>query len=219
MKLGILGTGQVASTIGLKLVQLGHHVMLGARTPNNEKAAAWSSRAGKNGSHGTFAEAARFGEIVWNCTAGAHSLAAIELAQADNLRSKTLLDISNPLDFSKGFPPTLSVCNDDSLGERIQAALPDTRVVKTLNTVANPIMVQPSLLAGSHDMFMCGNSDDAKAEVRLILEEWFGWQSVIDLGDISMARGTEAYLLLWTRLYGAMKTGEFNVRIVRADTP
>lgn len=214
MKIGILGTGQVAATLGHKLIQLGHQVMLGSRNQDNEKAAAWVAREGASASQGTFADAARFGELVWNCTAGQHSLSAVQQARADNLSSKTLIDVSNPLDFSAGFPPSLTVCNTESLGELLQAALPETRVVKALNTVAGPLMVDPARLDGAHDVFVSGNSSDAKAEVSMILKEWFGWSRVIDLGDITTARGTEAFLLLWTRLYGALHSGDFNIHVV-----
>jgi predicted dinucleotide-binding enzyme len=216
MKIGILGTGQVATTIGKKLHGLGHQVSLGSRTRDNERAVAWVGACGEGASQGTFAEAARFGELVWNCTAGEHSLEAVEQARADNLRGKTLVDVANPLDFTLGFPPMLSVCNTTSLGEQIQAALPETRVVKTLNTVTAALMVDPGRIEAVHDVFVSGNSPEAKAEVQLVLEQWFGWKRVIDLGDITTARGTEAYLLLWTRLYGVMQTSEFNVQLVRA---
>jgi predicted dinucleotide-binding enzyme len=217
MKIGILGSGQVATTIGHKLIQLGHQVMLGSRTQNNEKAAAWVKAAGSAASQGTFADAARFGELLWNCTSGLHSLDALREAREDNLRGKTLIDVSNPLDFSQGFPPFLSVCNTTSLAEQLQAALPETHVVKALNTVTCSVMVDPARLGPKHDIFVSGNNEDAKALVVMILKEWFGWSSVIDLGDIKSARGTEAYLLLWTRLYGHLKSGEFNIQLVRRE--
>jgi predicted dinucleotide-binding enzyme len=215
MKIAVLGTGAVGQRIGSKLVALGHEVMMGSRTAGNDKAVAWVQQAGKGASEGTFAQAAAFGQQVWNCTAGTASLAALEAAGADALADKILLDLSNPLDFSKGFPPRLSICNDDSLGEAIQRALPRTKVVKTLNTMANPIMVEPSLLPGDHVVFVSGNDAEAKGAVARFLQEQLGWRNVVDLGDISTARGTEAWLLLWTRLYGALGTAEFNLQLVR----
>lgn len=215
MKIGILGTGMVGETIGTKLVSIGHDVKIGSRSATSEKAVAWAGKAGARASHGTFADAASAGEIVINCTRGDGSLDALRAAGAHNLRGKILIDISNPLDFSRGMPPTLFVVNDDSLGERIQRELPDTRVVKTLNTVTASVMVDPGKLGGDHDLFMCGNDAEAKATVRRYLHEWFGWNSVIDLGDISTARGTESYLPLWIRLWGALGTAEFNVKIVK----
>jgi predicted dinucleotide-binding enzyme len=190
---------------------------MGSRTARNEKAAGWVSKAGANASQGTFEDAAEFGEIVFNCTGGMVALDALRMAGSANLAGKILIDISNPLDFSKGFPPTLSVCNDDSVGEQIQREFPDAKVVKTLNTVNCVLMVNPSLLPGEHDLFMSGNDADAKATVRKILTEWFGWKTVIDLGDITTARGTEQLLPIWVRLMGLFKSPQFNFHIVRAE--
>jgi len=215
MKIGILGTGMVGKAIGTKLVQLGHNVKMGSRTANNEKAAEWVKASGANASQGTFADAAAFGEILFNCTRGVVSLEALALAGASNMGGKVLIDISNPLDFSKGMPPTLSVCNSDSLGEQIQRAYPQVNVVKTLNTVNCNIMVNPSLLPASHDLFICGNDSGAKAKVVDILKSWFGWKTVIDLGDITGARGTEMLMPIWVRLMGTFQSPAFNFKIVR----
>ena len=215
MKIGILGTGMVGKAIGTKLVQLGHNVKMGSRTANNEKAAEWVRASGANASQGTFAEAAAFGELLFNCTSGMVSLEALKSAGSSNMNGKILIDISNPLDFSKGMPPTLSVCNSDSLGEQIQRAYPQVNVVKTLNTVNCNIMVNPSLLPGSHDLFICGNDSGAKAKVVDILKNWFGWKTVIDLGDITGARGTEMLLPIWVRLMGTFQSPAFNFKIVR----
>jgi hypothetical protein len=215
MKIGIFGTGVVGSTIGTKLVSLGHDVKMGSRTANNEKAAAWILAAGTGASAGTFEDAARHGEILFNCTAGLASLRVLKLAGAENLNGKILIDIANTLDFSKGMPPTLEVCNTDSLGEQIQRAYPDVKVVKTLNTTTCGVMVNPALVPGEHDMFICGNDAAAKAEVLNILKDWFGWKTVIDLGDISNSRGTEMLLPLWIRLYGVLKTPNFNFKVVK----
>ncbi len=140
MKIGILGTGMVGQTLGSKLVQLGHEVKMGSRTENNENAAQWVKKIGGGASQGTFAGAAAFGEIVLNCTAGTASLAALKSAGSQNLRGKVLIDVANPLDFSKGMPPILSVCNTDSLAEQIQRAFPEAKVVKTLNTINCVVM-------------------------------------------------------------------------------
>jgi predicted dinucleotide-binding enzyme len=215
MKIGVLGTGSVGQMIASKLVALGHEVKMGSRAAGNEKAVAWAAKAGEGASEGTFADAATFGELVFNCTAGTASLEVVAAAGEDNLAGKILLDLSNPLDFSKGFPPRLSICNDDSIGEAIQRALPRTKVVKTLYTMANPIMVDPSLVPGDHDVFVSGNDAEAKGVVSRFLQEQFGWRRVTDLGDITTARGTEAWLLLWTRLYAALGTGEFNLHLAR----
>jgi predicted dinucleotide-binding enzyme len=214
MRVGVLGTGSVGKTIGTKLVELGHEVTMGSRTATNEHAADWAASAGAAASHGTFADAAAFGELVFNCTSGTVSLEALGAAGEENLSGKTLVDVSNPLDFSKGRPPTLSVCNDDSVGEQIQRAFPDARVVKALNTMNATIMVDPASIPGEHDVFMCGNDDDAKAQVSELLQT-FGWpaERIIDLGDITSARGPEMYLPLWLRLMGAVGP-QFNIKVV-----
>lgn len=214
MKFGILGTGMVGNAIGTKLVHMGHEAKMGSRTSNNEKAAEWVRANGPKASQGAFADAAAFGEIVFNCTAGEASVQVLKQVGEQNLRGKILIDISNPLDFSQGMPPTLTVCNTDSIGEQIQRALPNVNVVKTLNTVNCNVMVNPSLVPGDHDIFMSGNDDAAKTKVREILTKWFGWKSVIDLGDISTARGVEMYLPLWVRLFSLLQKPNFNIKVV-----
>lgn len=213
MKIGILGSGRVAQTIGSRLVELGHEVTLGTRDP--QKLAGWLSGAGGPAAVGSFAEAAAFGEILFNCTAGVASLAALEMAGEHNLGDKILIDLANPLDFSRGMPPDLTVCNTDSLGEQIQRAFPRAKVVKTLNTMNARVMVDPSLVPGDHDVFVSGNDAQAKSKVVEILEDWFGWKSVIDLGDITTARGTEMLLPIWIRLMGLFQTPNFNFKIVK----
>jgi predicted dinucleotide-binding enzyme len=214
MKIGVLGTGTVGQTIAGALVGHGHEVKMGAREAGNEKAAAWVKTTGLSASQGTFSDAAAFGEIVFNCTNGAASLDALKAAGAKNLAGKVLVDVANSLDFSKGMPPTLFTSQGDSLAEAIQREFPAARVVKALNTVNANVMVNPEKVTGQSDLFVCGNDADAKRKVIALLEE-FGWKSVIDLGDVTGARGLEAYLLLWLRLWGALKTPEFNVRVVR----
>ena len=214
MKIGVLGTGMVGETLATKFAGLGHDVRMGARDAKNPKAAVWVKGAGAKASQGTFADAAAFGEIVFNCTNGAGSLEALGAAGADNLRGKILVDVANPLDFSRGMPPSLFTGSNDSLAERIQKAFPDARVVKTLNTVNANVMVNPASVPGVSDVFVCGNDDGAKAEVTLILKEWLGWPVVVDLGDVTAARGTEAYLLLWLRLWGALQTPHLNIHVV-----
>jgi len=224
MKVGILGSGMVGQTIGAKLAERGADVMLGTRTPGQltdkrgmgAPLSEWLARVGQRGRVGTFAEAAAHGEIVINATSGDGSLEALTLAGAKHLDGKILIDVANPLDFSKGMPPFLAVCNTDSLGEQIQRAFPNARVVKTLNTTNAYIMVDPGQVAGGeHDLFVSGNDADAKARVTELLKGWFGWKSVIDLGDITTARGTEMLLPIWLRLWGALGTPMFNFRIAR----
>lgn len=205
----------VGQAIGSRLAELGHEVRMGSRTAGNPKAVEWAKQA-QGASEGSFADAASFGEIVFNCTSGSASLAALAAAGADNLAGKVLVDVANPLDFSQGMPPTLSVCNTDSLGEQIQRAFPEARVVKALNTMNCNIMVHPDQVGhGEHHTFLSGNDADAKQTVKALLQS-FGWQDafVLDLGDISTARGTEAWLPLWLRIWGATGSGSFNLRIV-----
>jgi predicted dinucleotide-binding enzyme len=214
LKVGILGTGMVGATLGSKLVQLGHEVKMGSRSANNEKAAEWTKQNGPRASQGTFADAAAFGEVVFNCTAGTASLAALSAAGASNLKGKVLIDVANPLDFSKGMPPSLTVCNTDSLGEQIQRTFPSVKVVKALNTMNCKLMVEPSLVRGEHDVFVCGNDAEAKDRVKEILKS-FGWKTMVDLGDITAARGTEMVLPLWLRVMGLFQSPNFNFKIAR----
>ncbi len=215
MKVGVLGTGMVGQTLASKLVELGHEVKMGSREAGNERAVAWAEQAGGSAGEGSFADAASFAEVVVNATAGAASMAALEQAGADNLGGKPLVDVANPLDFSQGMPPTLSVCNTDSLGEQIQRRFPDAKVVKALNTVNADVMVNPAIVPGSHTVFICGDDDDAKGRVSEVLQS-FGWpaEDIMDLGGISSARGTEMYLPLWLRLYGATGTGHLNITVL-----
>jgi len=217
MKIAVLGTGMVGNAIGSKLIQVGHTVKMGSRTGNNEKAMAWVNTAGSGASQGTFADAAAFGDVVFNCTSGGASLEALNLAGKDNLKNKIIVDIANPLDFSKGMPPTLSVVNDNSLGESIQKAFPESKVVKTLNTLNCQLMVNPKAINnGDHTIFIGGNDAEAKSTVRKILKS-FDWKDgqIIDLGDITTSRGTEQVLPIWIRLMGALGTPMFQFKVVR----
>jgi predicted dinucleotide-binding enzyme len=226
MRIAVLGTGSVGQTMGNKLAALGHDVVIGTRDPDEAKARMTSDRDwvppfGKwHQDHpdvavATFSDAAADADLVVNATNGAGSIDALKAAGSEHLDGKTLIDISNPLDFSHGMPPSLFVSNTDSLAEQIQAALPGARVVKSLNTVTARVMVEPgSVGGGDHAMFVCGNHDDAKAEVTTILTDWFGWQDVIDLGDLTAARAMEMYLPLWLRLTGTVGP-MFNVKVVR----
>jgi predicted dinucleotide-binding enzyme len=216
VRIGVLGTGVVGSAIASKLAGLGHDVTMGSRTAANERASVWAAEAGPRAAHGTFAQAAERAELVFNCTGGEVSLDVLRAAGAANLAGKVLVDVSNPLDFSQGRPPTLSVCNTTSVGEQIQQGFPDARVVKALNTVNHLVMVDPGRLGGRHNVFVCGEDPAAKAAVLDLLES-FGWprDAVIDLGGITAARGPEMYLPLWLRLMGALDGAEFNIAVVR----
>ena len=227
MRIAVLGTGIVGQTIAEKLASLDHDVMIGTRDPAEALARTTSENAWvppfgdwhtnhEDVTVGTFAEAAGDGELVINATNGGASLEALGAAGAENLDGKILIDIGNPLDYSQGMPPSLLVVNTDSLGEQIQNAYPGARVVKSLNTVTARVMVEPGEVdGGNHTMFVAGNDPAAKAEVARILQEWFGWKDVVDLGDITGARAMEMYLPLWLRLLGTLSIPMFNVQVVR----
>jgi len=213
MQIGILGSGVTGQTIGSKLIQLGHEVMLGSRNEANPPAVTWAKDAGQHALYGTFMNAAAFGEIIFNCTRGSASLEALQQAGAENLKDKILIDTANPLDRSTD-RWTLTVSNTDSLGEQIQRAFPETKVVKTLNTVNANVMVDPAKLLERTDVFVSGNDIEAKATVVRILRDWFGWMEIIDLGGIETARSVEMYVLLWHSLRNAISSQRFNIKIV-----
>jgi len=214
MRIGMLGTGSVGQALATRLVELGHDVCMGSREPGNENASEWAKTAGSGASFGTFADAASFGELLFNCTAGAHSLEALAAAGEDAIADKVLVDVANPLDFSQG-TLALTVTNTDSLAEQIQRAFPRARVVKALNTVNYKLMADPSILRDPHDLFLCGNDAEAKAQVTDLLAS-FGWQRehLLDLGALDAARGMEAYLLLWLRLSQFSDSPLVSVRVV-----
>lgn len=210
MKIGILGTGVVAETLGKRLVQQGHAVKMGSRQAGNPKAQAWAAAAGPQASEGSFADAAAFGELVLHCGKGEMAVEIAEAAGAANLAGKTLLDVTNPLDFGKGLPPGLTVSVTDSMAERIQRAVPGAKVVKGLNTLSATVMVAPGNVPGEHNLFICGNDAGAKEQVKALLTKDLGWPAaaVLDLGDLSAARATESLVLTWVRIM--MATGHFN---------
>jgi predicted dinucleotide-binding enzyme len=232
MKLGIIGTGIVGQTIAAKLSEIGHDVMIGTRDVDKTLARTEPDKYGNppfsewKKQHpkvqvGTFSDSASHGEILINATDGSTSLNALKLTGMKNIQGKILMDIANPLDFSQGFPPSLSVCNKDSLGEQIQKAFPEAKVVKTLNTMNCSVMVNPDLVPGDHTVFLSGNDPDAKGQVARCLSEWFGWtkKNMIDLGNITTARGTEMLLPIWVRLYGALENAFFNFHIAIGQKP
>jgi hypothetical protein len=225
-KIAVLGTGPVGQTIAAKLASLGHSVFVGTRDPAATLERSQPDMFGNppfkvwRDSHpeirfGTLAEAAAHGEWVVNATNGSGAIPALEAAGKSNLEGKIVIDIANPLDFSKGMPPSLTVCNTDSLGEQIQRAFPAAKVVKTLNTVNAYLMVGPRQLADAdHTMFMAGNDAGAKQAVSELLRS-FGWKDIVDLGDITNARGTEMLLPLWVRIFGVTQNPMFSFKLVR----
>ncbi|MEO6168988.1 MAG: NAD(P)-binding domain-containing protein [Chitinophagales bacterium] len=214
MNIGILGTGAVGNAIATKLIQLGHTVKMGSRTAVHEKALAWVNKNGPAASQGTFEDATRFGELIILCLNGAGTIDALKMAGIENFMGKTVIDITNPLDFSKGMPPTLFVSNTNSLGEEIQKILTDASIVKTLNIVTADVMVNPSLVPGDIDMLLCGNDEQAKATTVKLLQD-FGWKNTIDLGTIQSARYMEAYVLLWVNLWQKFGDPYFGIKFVK----
>lgn len=215
MKIGFIGSGNVGQTLGRTLVQQGHDVKLGTREP--AKLASWKQSLGdsEHASMGTYREAAEYGEVVINATPGSVSLEVLQSVGQEALAGKILIDITLPIAFVNG-ELRLSVPLNDSLGEQTQRAFPETRVVKTLNTVTSALMVSPlSLAEGQHDMFIGGNDAVAKYQVTEYLRQWFGWKNIVDLGDISSARATEGLLLLTSRIYSAFGHSNFNLKVVR----
>ncbi len=226
MRIAVLGTGMVGRAHAGRLAELGHEATMGTRDVERAMASTDEARDGTGTLSqwlgrtpdvrlATFAAAAAGAELVINATAGQGSLEALRQAGAGNLDGTVVLDVSNPLDHSVGFPPRLSVCNDDSVAEGIQREFPAARVVKSLNMVTAAVMVNPGLLAGDeHAAFVAGNDAAAKEKVTGLLRDGFGWKHVIDLGDLTAARGMEMYVTLWIRLMGALRTPMFNVAVV-----
>ncbi|MDI1466040.1 NAD(P)-binding domain-containing protein [Catellatospora sp. KI3] len=226
MRIAVLGTGSVGRTLASAFARLGHEVTVGTRDVagtlartgpdgmGNEPYSAWA-QANPEVRLAAFADVAADADLVVNATSGDASLAALRAVGEDGLAGRVVLDVANPLDFSRGFPPTLSVQGTDSLAEQLQRAFPQARVVKALNTMTASVMADPRGLAdGQHTVFVCGDDAAAKKTVTGLLAQ-LGHRDVLDLGDLSTARGAEMLLPLWLRLYAALGTSEFNFKIVR----
>lgn len=204
MKIGILGTGDVAQALGKGFAALGHDVRLGSRTPGGDKAKAFVKEAGARGSEGSLADTARFGDIVIVAVPGVAAAETLKAIGPEPFRGKVVIDVTNPLDFSKGFG-ALAISGDDSAGETIQRVLADAKVVKTLNTVNARYMVHPKWAGGTPDMYLAGNDADAKHQVAELLRG-LGWNPV-DLGPITSSRWLEAMCLAWVQ--ACFPTGNF----------
>jgi predicted dinucleotide-binding enzyme len=222
MNIGILGTGTVGETLATALVKKGHNVMMGSRAAGSDKATAWAKKAGKRAQEGSFDAAAHFGELFFICLNGEHALRALETIDPQHVAGKIVIDATNPLDFTHGLPPrVLEEYSAVSLGERIQQALPNAYVVKTLNTVTAALMVDARKVGrGGTSLFLCGNDKDAKNKVAHFLADNFYWKGdhLIDLGGIAAARVTEAYVPLWVQLWQTLGTPMFNLRVVRQES-
>ncbi|QYO77072.1 NADPH-dependent F420 reductase [Devosia salina] len=217
MKYAVLGTGMVGHTLASKLVELGHSVGMGAREPGNEKAAAWAKGQGERAASGAYADIAQWADRVIVATAGGAVVSVAEAIGDVSVAGKLVIDVTNPLDFSRGMPPSLipELSNTTSAAEALQASLPSARVVKTLNTMNHLLMVDPSRVPGPHDVFLCGDQAGAKAEVREMLAE-FGWTEPVDLGGLAAARGLEGLMPFWLSMWGALGSPDFNYHIARA---
>jgi predicted dinucleotide-binding enzyme len=229
MNIAVLGTGTVGQTLSSKLLALGHGIVMGTRNVAESKTKTAKDGYGNPGigewirsNPGiklvTFAEAIAFGQLIINATQGGKSIEALRAGNTGDLDGKIIMDIANPLDFTKGMPPVLmpELCNTTSLGEEIQKAFPQSYVVKTLNTMWCGLMINPSMIGGGdHNNFLCGNNPEAKREVRKLLVQ-FGWkeENLLDLGDITSARGTEMILPVWLRIMTVKQNGAFNFKIV-----
>jgi hypothetical protein len=213
-KIGILGTGMVGAALGKKLIELGYEVKMGSRLKGNPKALAWVSEHKQGATEGTFADAAAFGDIIFVCINGEAALAAIQAGGLPNYKGKTVIDVTNGLDFSHGMPPGLFITGANSIGEEVQKLLTDAYVVKALNTVNCAVMVDPKKSGGEITMFICGNNHKAKEQVEEILWQ-FGWSDILDLGDIKAARSMEALVTAWMNIMTTLKTDNFGFKIVR----
>jgi len=214
MKIAVLGTGEVGRRLASRFVQVGHAVVLGSRTADNAEAVAWA--AANAAANGTFADAAAFGEVVVNATGGLVTLDVLRAAGAANLDGKVLIDVSNALDFSRGFPPKVATFDGRGVAEEIQREFPGARVVKTLNTMNNKVMVAPELVPGDHTVFLSGDDAEAKAVTAGLLGD-FGWrdEQILDLGGLETARATEQFVVLWIHVGGAVGDVPFNIAVHR----
>ncbi len=226
MKIGILGTGDVGRTLAAALAKRGHELMLGTRDVKRKMAempedqetsrlADWL-KLNSRVRLGRFPDAAAHGEILFNATAGHASLEALAKVKPADLKRKILVDVANAIGPWGEGPVSLFVSNNDSLAERIQRAHPEVRLVKALNTVTAHLMTDPgSLAGGDHDIFVAGNDPSARDEVSRFLRDEFGWKTVVDLGDLSAARGMEMMIMLWVNIWTALGTADFNFKVVR----
>jgi predicted dinucleotide-binding enzyme len=213
MRIAVIGTGVVGRTLAQALQRLGHDVVVGTRDP--EETGRREEWAGVGVPLRRLPVVAADADLVVNATNGQASVAALGEVGSDHLAGKVVVDVANPLDFSQGFPPTLTVKDTDSLAEQIQRAFPESRVVKSLNTVTASVMVDPASVGdGDTTVFVASDDADARRLVAGVLEE-LGWRDIIELEGLHNARGLEMWLPLWVRLMGALGTAQFNLKVVR----
>ncbi|MFL5823082.1 MAG: NADPH-dependent F420 reductase [Solirubrobacteraceae bacterium] len=201
-RVGVLGSGEVGRQLAGGFSSRGHEVMIGSRDPSKSDLREWLSGAGAGVQAGTFQQTAEHGELLVLAVLGDAAEAAIADAGPENFSGKVVIDAMNPLDFSSGFPPSLSISGQDSLGERVQHALPDAQVVKAFNTIGNQYFVDPQFSQGSPTMLIAGDHEDAKRAVTDVLAS-FGWSDVVDIGGIQGSRELEAICIAWVKIGGA----------------
>jgi 8-hydroxy-5-deazaflavin:NADPH oxidoreductase len=213
MNIGILGSGEVGQKLGSGFIELGHRVKIGTRDPNQEKIKEWIKKSGDSASAGTFSQAAAYGQLIVVATSWNGTLEAIRMCDPKDLVDKTVIDVTNPLDFSAEGLPKLAVGYTDSAGEIIQRLLPEANVVKAFNTVGNPHMVHPEFPNGPPTMFICGNNDNAKKTVVNEFLTRFGWES-IDIGGIEGSRLLEPMAMLWITHYFQTNNGNHAFKLL-----
>ena len=213
MRVGVLGSGEVGRRLAEAFSGRGHEVMIGSRDPSKPELRDWLSGDGTGIEAGSFEQAAAHGELIVLAVLGSAAEQAIADAGPDNFRGKVVIDAMNPLDFSGGFPPKLSISGEDSLGERVQRALPDARVVKAFNTIGNPYFVDPSFSEGQPTMLIAGDDQEAKDTVRNVLTD-FGWADTVDIGGIEGSRELEAICIVWVKIGGARGAWDHGFRLL-----
>ncbi len=214
MRIGILGSGQVGRTLGAGFASKGHDVRIGTRSPKKPALQKWLRGATGTVSLGTYADAAAHGELLVLACPGAAAMDVIEAAGPERFDGKILLDVSNPLAFDDGQPPGLFARVTDSLGERVQRRLPNTKVVKGLNTMNASTMIRPKMRQGLADVLLCGNNKAAKRKVAGLIRD-FGWATLIDVGGIESARWMEAWVPLWVRIADELGSWKVALHILR----
>ncbi|MCI4323386.1 MAG: NAD(P)-binding domain-containing protein [Thermoplasmata archaeon] len=207
MKVGIIGSGDVARSLGTGFIGAGHEVKIGTRGESSPALHAWVEAGSGKASAGTFTDAAKFGEIIVLATKGTANPEAIRTAGIDHFHGKVVIDVTNPLVMEPNSPPRLALGHTTSAGEEVQKLLPHSQVVKTLNTIGHVHMVHPKF-SGNPTMFLCGNDAKAKETVTGILRA-FGWKSIVDTGNIEGARELEPMCILWVK--SAMNLGSWDL--------
>lgn len=213
MQVGVLGSGEVGRRLASAFHGCGHDVMLGSRDPGKAQLREWASGEGSGIALGTFSQCAAHGRLLVLAVLGDAAAAAIAAAGPENFAGKVVIDAMNPLDFSAGFPPKLSICGEDSLGEQVQRSLPDAKVVKAFNTIGNPYYVNPSFSEGAPTMLIAGNDEDAKATVGDVLAD-FGWSDVVDIGGIEGSRELEAICIVWVKIGGTRNAWDHGFKLL-----